>query len=139
MATSTATPPPILSLGTRVVVSAGIGTLRFVGPTNFAAGKWCGIELDDATGKNDGSVNGQRYFTCRMGKGVFVRHSQVRLLVGGDEEGGSEAKAEVSLAYRGGGFASWKFGLGAHKHEVLGRTVAYSASKRDQNRIKRFG
>ncbi|SGY89595.1 BQ5605_C039g11758 [Microbotryum silenes-dioicae] len=94
MATSTATPPPILSLGTRVVVSAGIGTLRFVGPTNFAAGKWCGIELDDATGKNDGSVNGQSYFTCRLGKGVFVRHSQVRLLVGGDDERGSEAKAE---------------------------------------------
>ena len=40
------------------------GTLRFVGPTEFAPGMWAGIELDDPEGKNDGSVGGISYFKC---------------------------------------------------------------------------
>ena len=79
---TTATPPPILQLNTRVVVSAGPGVISFVGQTSFATGKWVGVTLDDFNGKNDGSVAGRRYFTCEEGKGVFVRSSQVRLLVG---------------------------------------------------------
>ncbi|SCV67323.1 BQ2448_5969 [Microbotryum intermedium] len=132
---TTATPPPILSLGTRVVVSAGIGTLRFVGPTNFAAGKWCGIELDDATGKNDGSVNGQRYFTCRMGKGVFVRHSQVRLWVGDDQavfEAGSESPTPVQRVARTGSSASARTSGGADS-----ATAAHATSSRPPSRPTR--
>ena len=34
------------------------GTVRFSGLTQFAAGTWIGIELDCATGRNNGSVNG---------------------------------------------------------------------------------
>jgi len=29
--------------------------------------------LEDHGGKNDGSVKGQRYFDCEMGRGMFVR------------------------------------------------------------------
>ena len=47
--------------------------VQFVGCTDFAAGDWIGVVLDDATGKNDGSVKGQRYFTCEPGHGMFVR------------------------------------------------------------------
>lgn len=47
--------------------------IRFVGNTHFAPGDWVGVELEDATGKNDGSVQGERYFTCRPNFGMFVR------------------------------------------------------------------
>lgn len=47
--------------------------VQYFGSTDFAAGDWIGVVLDDATGKNDGSVKGQRYFTCEPGHGMFVR------------------------------------------------------------------
>jgi hypothetical protein len=35
-----------LDVGARVVTNGHPGTVRFVGPTQFAAGEWIGIELD---------------------------------------------------------------------------------------------
>nr|CAD7196325.1 unnamed protein product [Timema douglasi] len=49
------------------------GVVTFVGETEFAAGTWVGIELDAPTGKNDGTVQGVQYFTCRPKCGIFVR------------------------------------------------------------------
>ncbi|MCJ1309043.1 hypothetical protein MMC25_002698 [Agyrium rufum] len=50
-----------------------LATVRFIGNTEFAAGKWIGIELDEATGKNDGAVQGIRYFDSKPGYGMFIR------------------------------------------------------------------
>ncbi|XP_052129716.1 restin homolog isoform X7 [Frankliniella occidentalis] len=66
-----------LKLGERVIVMSSqtgskAGVLRYKGPTAFAAGEWCGVELDDPMGKNDGSVAGTRYFDCEPKFGLFA-------------------------------------------------------------------
>uniref|UniRef100_A0A3P8TVY8 CAP-Gly domain-containing protein n=1 Tax=Amphiprion percula TaxID=161767 RepID=A0A3P8TVY8_AMPPE len=48
------------------------GIVRFYGKTDFAPGFWFGIELDQPTGKHDGSVFGVRYFSCLPKYGVFA-------------------------------------------------------------------
>ena len=50
-----------------------IAVVRYVGDTHFAPGDWVGVDLDDNSGKNDGSVQGQRYFDCEPGRGMFIR------------------------------------------------------------------
>ncbi|KAJ3044686.1 hypothetical protein HDV00_001090 [Rhizophlyctis rosea] len=76
----------LLALGVRVEVNGTPGTVKFVGQTQFAAGKWVGVVLDEPTGKNDGSVQGKRYFECEFGYGVFVRASQIKTLLGPNNE-----------------------------------------------------
>ncbi|KAL7423292.1 hypothetical protein Q5752_002593 [Cryptotrichosporon argae] len=74
-------PAPEIPVGARVQVSAGVGVVRWTGSNPaFSAGKWVGVELDAPTGKNDGSVQGERYFACTAAHGVFVRPSQVKIL-----------------------------------------------------------
>nr|XP_046268657.1 dynactin subunit 1 isoform X10 [Scatophagus argus] len=56
------------------------GTVAYIGNTLFASGKWVGVILDEAKGKNDGTVQGKRYFTCEESHGIFVRQSQIQLV-----------------------------------------------------------
>ncbi|XP_021940962.1 kinesin-like protein KIF13A isoform X2 [Zootermopsis nevadensis] len=49
------------------------GVVAYIGDTYFSGGTWVGVELDAPTGKNDGSVQSVRYFTCRPKCGIFVR------------------------------------------------------------------
>ncbi|KAL3195573.1 hypothetical protein MRX96_045621 [Rhipicephalus microplus] len=76
MHTSTTTTDCGLRVGDRVIVNASsgmkAGTLRFIGPTEFATGQWAGVELDDPVGKNDGSVAGKKYFRCLPRHGLFA-------------------------------------------------------------------
>jgi len=66
-----------LQVGDRVIVASSMagtktGTLRYLGPTDFAKGEWAGIELDAGIGKNDGTVDGKRYFECAANFGLFA-------------------------------------------------------------------
>ncbi|KAL2003437.1 hypothetical protein VTN02DRAFT_3840 [Thermoascus thermophilus] len=56
-------------------------TIRFIGTTHFAPGDWIGIELDEPTGKNDGAVQGERYFDCEQGFGMFIRPTAVAAII----------------------------------------------------------
>ena len=50
-----------------------------MGPTDFAVGKWVGVELEEGQGKNNGSVNGKEYFKGTGNKGLFVRPVQLQV------------------------------------------------------------
>ncbi|XP_025828958.1 uncharacterized protein LOC108744493 isoform X5 [Agrilus planipennis] len=68
-------------IGDRVIIKSSqgskVGVVRYMGTTEFAPGEWCGVELDEPRGKNDGSVEGKRYFTCRPLYGLFAPLSKV--------------------------------------------------------------
>lgn len=82
-------------VGKRVDVEArGEGVLMFFGNVQFNKdSKWCGVALDEPQvpsgaccltwqGKNDGSVDGVRYFECPPNHGIFVHQDKVTLLDG---------------------------------------------------------
>ncbi|XP_027843317.2 CAP-Gly domain-containing linker protein 1 isoform X2 [Aphis gossypii] len=70
-----------LKIGDRVIISSGqgskLGILRYRGATQFAPGEWCGIELDDPLGKNNGTVEGIKYFECEDKFGLFTPIAKV--------------------------------------------------------------
>lgn len=52
---------------------------RYVGKcSGLPKGYWVGVQFDEPVGKNDGSVKGQRYFTCPEGYGSLLRPDKVR-------------------------------------------------------------
>ena len=69
----------MIHVGTYVKIGAKKGVVRFIGETNFATGEWYGIELNVPKGKNNGTVNGDVYFTCEENFGLFCKKAQVRL------------------------------------------------------------
>ncbi|XP_018567471.1 uncharacterized protein LOC108908047 isoform X2 [Anoplophora glabripennis] len=73
-------------IGERVRIGEKEGILKFVGNVHFSKGVWCGIELTNSTGKNDGIVNGVRYFACADRCGLMAPQSKVSLLTTGSCE-----------------------------------------------------
>uniref|UniRef100_A0A182W1F0 Dynactin subunit 1 n=1 Tax=Anopheles minimus TaxID=112268 RepID=A0A182W1F0_9DIPT len=68
-----------LKIGQRVELTGKEvrGMIAYVGMTSFAVGKWVGVILDEAKGKNNGSIKGHQYFTCEENYGMFVRPTQL--------------------------------------------------------------
>ena len=67
-----------IKVGERVVVGGvKCGVLRFLGKAEFATGDWAGVELDEPLGKNNGSINGKVYFTCKEMHGLFAPPQKV--------------------------------------------------------------
>ncbi|KAJ1865274.1 hypothetical protein LPJ73_000039, partial [Coemansia sp. RSA 2703] len=86
-----------VSVGQTVEVQGSQGVVRFAGTTQFAGGRWIGVELASASGKNDGTVNGVRYFSCAADHGLFVRQSQVKVV---DAAGVAGAAGAAQVARR---------------------------------------
>ncbi|XP_066531682.1 kinesin-like protein KIF13B isoform X2 [Hoplias malabaricus] len=87
--------PHWLKVGESVVLSGSkCGTVRYVGLTDFSAGVWVGVELDSPAGKNDGSVEGRRYFRCNPGYGVLVRPDRVCRREGATRHGENRRSGE---------------------------------------------
>ncbi|XP_078346704.1 CAP-Gly domain-containing linker protein 3-like isoform X2 [Oculina patagonica] len=66
-----------LTAGLSVLVNGELGVVRYIGQAEFAEGTWLGIEMRKPVGKNDGSVNGKKYFNCKPQHGLMVRPSRV--------------------------------------------------------------
>ncbi|XP_045475291.1 restin homolog [Harmonia axyridis] len=91
-------PPPIspADVGRRVLAAGKVGILRFVGKVHFAGDIWCGIELDTDVGKNDGSIDGVRYFTCSRTRGLMTPLSKVSIYTDNNRIVKSESNCSIS-------------------------------------------
>ena len=71
-----------LQVGQTVELNDGrVAVVRFAGSLHFTAGDFVGVELDEPTGLNDGSVKGKRYFECKPKHGQFVKPNAVATIV----------------------------------------------------------
>ena len=69
-----------------VMTSSGThdGQVRWTGVINDCertqkSGMWVGVELEDKVGRHDGTASdGNRYFVCKEGHGIFVRPQMVK-------------------------------------------------------------
>lgn len=68
-----------LCVGKIIHVGTVPGVVRYIGTTRFATGTWVGIELCENKGKNDGTVDGHKYFSCTPNHGIFIRASRLEL------------------------------------------------------------
>ena len=57
-----------------------IGTIRFIGEHVHAGGMRVGVELDEAVGRNNGTVREHEYFKCEENKGVLCAPHKVSLV-----------------------------------------------------------
>ncbi|KAF0030405.1 hypothetical protein F2P81_017136 [Scophthalmus maximus] len=67
-----------ISVGSRCQVQVPgqplkLGTVMYVGTTDFKQGSWVGVKYDEPLGKHNGTVEGKQYFDCENKYGGFVK------------------------------------------------------------------
>jgi len=67
-----------VKIGDVVLISQGIGTVRYVGPVHCRPkeDEYIGVELNKPKGKNNGTIMGKTYFICPPKFGLFVKSSR---------------------------------------------------------------
>lgn len=112
------------------------GKVAYVGMTNFAVGKWVGIILEEAKGKNNGTLKGQTYFTCQENFGMFVRPTQLTAIGGGgtgssceDVTGDAATKPSATRASR---LSGSRQSLSSSRQSLLGSRTQLSSSVTDK-------
>ena len=107
----------------RVIVSGNkVGIVKYIGTTEFAEGIWIGVELDQPNGKNDGSVQGKRYFMCQPNYGVFAPLSKIIKAGAGGPPPGAMMRRDKST-------------LSVSSFGSLASTVRYKRSKNSKNLV----
>ncbi|XP_036967596.1 dynactin subunit 1-like isoform X6 [Acanthopagrus latus] len=92
--------PPKIGSVVEVIGKGQRGTVAYIGATLFASGKWVGVILNEAKGKNDGTVQGKRYFTCEENHGIFVRQSQLQVVDDGSSATSPESETGPAKSLR---------------------------------------
>ncbi len=77
------------------------GVIAYLGETQFSPGQWAGVVLNDLVGKNDGSVNGVRYFECQPLQGIFTRPSKLTRQPIGDGSDEQQQNAQLQCGASG--------------------------------------
>ncbi|CAF2091547.1 unnamed protein product [Rotaria magnacalcarata] len=88
------------------IAGKGIGTIAFIGKTEFAEGEWIGIVLDEPKGKNNGTVQKKdgtivRYFSCSDNHGLYVRAAQIESIVSDSQTNLSRSASNHSVKSQG--------------------------------------
>eukprot|EP00943_MAST-04B_sp_MAST-4B-sp1_P005829 g5829.t1 len=115
-----------------------IAYVAYVGPVHFGKtatsnNNFLGLILENPTGKNNGTVQGRKYFECKNNYGVFVRSSTVRkqreLVGSNDEKDGLAIEQEDTFpaASEGEMLLNFKENLRISKYGDGGSTTAYTS------------
>mmetsp|Transcript_25759 Transcript_25759/g.77622 ORF Transcript_25759/g.77622 Transcript_25759/m.77622 type:complete len:510 (-) Transcript_25759:15-1544(-) len=76
--TPSSTAKSAFGIGSRVFAKGSLATLRYIGSIAVAEGTFLGVEFaSNGLGKNDGSLQGNRYFKTSPGRGLFLKPDQV--------------------------------------------------------------